>query len=301
MTYAPQTIRDLAALWVAEGGVNLGIVGDTRHQATGTSYHLGEDQLSESAYSRVTTRDRNGLSNAASAIDLGRLNGSLLELQKFSSWLVDQARANAPGTEDMREIIYSPDGATVWRWDRERGYSSAPMKSTYVNGRWTQGDTTHRTHTHISWYRDAERLDHTTAFRPYFQEEDMPLIDFTLPQTEVAGEITVKEGGASVVTADGGDRPTLKAGMVRPALGGMPGTDDQLTLAIRGDLPHYLVFIGTKEIGFVLASQVEFKPYGSDTASEDALLAAKREGYDLARAGYKMAHPAPTVTWPPRP
>jgi hypothetical protein len=129
-------------------------------------------------------------------------------------------------------------------------------------------------------------------------QEDDVLIDFTLPKTEIAGEVTVKEGGASVVTIDGGDRPTLPAGLVRPALGGEPGSDDQLTLAIRGDLPHYQVYVGN-EIGFVLASDVEFEPYAA--TGEDAVLAAKREGYDLARAGFGITHPAPTVTWPPRP
>lgn len=294
MTYAPATLRTLAELWVANGGVNLGIVGDTRHVATGTSYHLGKDKLSATAYSRQTARDRAGLSDAASAIDLGKLSGSFVELQKLSRWLVSQAQADAPGTDDIREIIYSPDGKTVWRWDRERGHDSDPMKSVYLDGRWTQGDQTHLTHTHISWYRDAEQRDHTVPFRPYFEEGDVPLIDFTLAKNELGGTFKVKEGGASVVTIDGGDRPTLPAGMVRPTVG-------PVFLGIRGELKHYVVFIGTTEIGFVSENQVDFTPYGVAGADADALLAARREGYDLARAGFGITHPAPTVTWPPRP
>jgi hypothetical protein len=100
-----------------------------------------------------------------------------------------------------------------------------------------------------------------TALTGAAQEDDVPLIDFTLPKNEVAGAIKVKEGGASVVTIDGGDRPQLTAGMVRPAIGGAPGSDDQLRLGIRGALPHYLVFIGTDEIGFVAGPDVEFEPY----------------------------------------
>jgi len=45
MTYAPMTLLELAAYWKRQGGVNLGIVGDTEHQAKGVSYHLGKDQL----------------------------------------------------------------------------------------------------------------------------------------------------------------------------------------------------------------------------------------------------------------
>ena len=83
--------------------------------------------------------------------------------------------------------------------------------------------------------------------------DDVALIDFTLAANEVGGTIKVKDGGASVVTIDGGDRPSLAAGLVRPVLG-------TATLAIRGTKPHYLLFVGTKELGFVLAEQVVFTP-----------------------------------------
>lgn len=93
--------------------------------------------------------------------------------------------------------------------------------------------------------------------------EDMPLIDFTLAKDEQGGTITVKPGGASVVTIDGGDRPTLTAGMVRPAMG-------PVFLGIRGDLPHYLVFVGTTEIGFVPETQVDFTPAPATGGSSGA-------------------------------
>lgn len=184
MTFAPPTLRDLAAYWVARGGVNLGIVGDTRHVSRGVSYHLGRDDLRTDAYSRQTPRDRIGLSLAASAIDLGRLRGSLVELQDFSRWLVLSARAEGPGTRDMREIIYSPDGDAVLRWDRERGFSSAPRTG--------EADSTHRTHTHISYYRDSETHDKIIAFRGYWEQDDMaqlPISD-TTPATVTIGRGT---------------------------------------------------------------------------------------------------------------
>lgn len=87
-------------------------------------------------------------------------------------------------------------------------------------------------------------------------EDVVPLIDFTLAQEEKAGIIRVKDGGATVVTIDGGERPKLPAGLVRPALG-------PATLKIRGDLPHYVMFVGTKEIGFVSENEVEFTPVGA--------------------------------------
>ena len=171
MTFAPPTLRDLAAYWVARGGVNLGIVGDTAHATTGVSYHLGRDQLDPTAYSRRTPRDAAGLSLAASAIDLGRLDGSYDRLRAFSRWLVSRARDNAPGTSDMREIIYTPDGRTVLRWDRERGANSAPRTG--------EASDSHLFHTHISWYRDAEGRDHRTAFVPYWSEDDMAQLSIT--------------------------------------------------------------------------------------------------------------------------
>ena len=162
MTYAPKSITDVMKVWTTNGGVNLGIVGDTAHAATGTSYHLGKDQLSAGAYSAVLARDRAGLSNAASAMDLGRLDGTLANLQKFSKWLVARTRAGAAETRDIREIIYSPDGVAIKRWDNN-------AKVLYTGGDGTgQGDNSHRTHTHISFFRDSEYRDKTGLFLPYF-------------------------------------------------------------------------------------------------------------------------------------
>lgn len=159
MTFAPASLLALRSFLHPLTGlsaVSLGIVGDTAHAAKGTSYHLGADDLSATAYSRQTARDVAGLSNAASAIDIG----TFPRLRAMSMWLVVQARQNAPGTSDMREIIYSPDGVNVLRWDRERGYASVPKTG--------EADDSHRSHTHISWYRDAEKRDHVVAFRPFF-------------------------------------------------------------------------------------------------------------------------------------
>ncbi|HSV93276.1 MAG TPA: hypothetical protein VLH81_09370 [Desulfobacterales bacterium] len=177
MTANPRTLRDLGAYWASQGGLNLGVVGSLRTHCRG--YHLGRDRiygpvacrpggvarpgLGDADYSVRTARDRAGLSNAASAIDLGRLDGSLEQLRAFSRWLVGRCRANRPGTSDIREVIYSPDGRSVLRWDRERGPSSAPRSG--------EADDSHLTHTHISFYRDSEGRDKRPLLAPYFRRK----------------------------------------------------------------------------------------------------------------------------------
>lgn len=163
MTFAPATI--LAARAYLKGrdsdlsDPELGIVGGPSHVATGTSYHLGADQLkpSRNPYSARAFRDRNGLSNAASALDI---DDDLNELRALSVWLVEECRRGASDTLDVREIIYSPNGFNVLRWDRERGQGSAPFPD---------NDLSHRTHTHISWYRDSEFRDKVGMFRRFFE------------------------------------------------------------------------------------------------------------------------------------
>jgi len=168
MTFAPPAL--LAARAYLKGqdadldSSELGINGGPSHVATGTSYHLGLDQLkmSKNPYSARTPRDRAGLSNAASALDI---DDDLDELRELSVWLVEQCRANAPDTRDIREVIFSPDGARVLQWDRERGVSSLPQP---------HSDLSHREHTHVSWYRDSESRDKTAVFKRFFEGESMP-------------------------------------------------------------------------------------------------------------------------------
>lgn len=168
MTFAPPTLVALGAYLVAHDAVNLGIVGDASHVATGTSYHLGKDRLVAGAYSAVQARDVAGLSNAASAIDVGRINGTLTGLQAFSRWLVSSCRAawgdvHDP-THDIREVIFSPDGDTVYRWESlDNQVRTGPG----------QGDLSHLTHTHISYYRDSEFRSKIPGIAPYFEGDDV--------------------------------------------------------------------------------------------------------------------------------
>ncbi len=160
MTFAPPTLVALGKYLVSQGCVNLGIVGDTAHQTTGTSYHLGKSALKPDAYSRQTARDKAGLSEAASAIDIGKVAGALVGLQKLSNWLARECANRAIDTLDIREVIWSPDGSKVLRWDRE----GIPP---------TTGSDSHLTHSHVSFYRDSEFRDHTQVFRRYFEEAEV--------------------------------------------------------------------------------------------------------------------------------
>lgn len=168
MTYAPATLvaarKRLLALDMHPGtGAypadldpdEIGIVGDTSHVQGGTSYHLGKDDLDLAAdpYSARTARDKAGLTDAASAMDIGEFRvttpkGTFTQ-RDFAIWLVKECQANAPDTSDIREVIYSPDGKVVLRYDRERGYTSAPRTG--------EADSSHITHDHASLYRDAEK------------------------------------------------------------------------------------------------------------------------------------------------
>jgi hypothetical protein len=135
----------------------VGIVGDANHRG---GYHCGSNRVVPNDYSVVeSSRDRAGLTLHASALDVGtfsvRSGGKTHTLRTFSTWLVAQCAANAADTRDIREVIYSPDGRTVRRWDRL--------------GRRTGGDSSHLWHTHISFFRDSTKAgrDQTPLFRRY--------------------------------------------------------------------------------------------------------------------------------------
>lgn len=184
MTYAPETLLAARTLLIKNVpgliGAEVGIVGDGPHAATGNSYHLGSNQLSSGSYSIVESpRDRSGLTDAAAALDIGEFQfergGKTHNLRTFNVWLVGECKAGAADTKDIREVIYSTDGSTVKRWDRL--------------GRRTTGDSSHRWHTHISYFRDSEKRDKTGLFLRY------------LAETGLSGES--EEGGTDMLVKQG--------------------------------------------------------------------------------------------------
>lgn len=154
MTYAPDSIKAAQRLVRDRTGlpwVSLGIIGDDDHDG---GYHCGKDRVDADDYSvDESPRDRRGLTNAASALDVGDFDTGDANLIDMSLWIVAECEAGAPDTRDIREIIYY-DGGQVRRYDRE--------------GERDSGDDSHETHTHFAWYRDSEHRDKTAIFRRYF-------------------------------------------------------------------------------------------------------------------------------------
>jgi Glycosyl hydrolases family 25 len=174
MSTAPATLLSARKLWLTTfpkmDPLSMGIVGDDSHAKTGTSYHLGRDALKADAYSIVeSARDKNGLTNNASALDVGYFTSGSNTLRTFSVWLVAQCAAGTPGTADIREVIYSPDGKVVKRWDRLKKRSTGPIS--------------HLIHTHISYFRDSADRDKTALFIRYFRAIGL-LEDTTMPDVQ---------------------------------------------------------------------------------------------------------------------
>jgi hypothetical protein len=227
VTYAPADLLAVRAYLMAQTGLPanaLGIPGDPDHAESG-GYHEGNDDLARvgrlnTDYSkRESARDRPG-TNAASAIDVGDFNRGGKTLRGLSVWLAGRCQAGDPRTADIREIIYSPDGRTVRRWDR------LGIRST--------GDNSHLFHTHLSFFRDSEgRRDEAflSLLREYFegaptyasstQEDPMDLL---VKAGDLAtGQLWLATGGTRypITTAVGERRQALhRAGVLPLANGG---------------------------------------------------------------------------------
>lgn len=162
-SYAPPAILEVREYLKPITGLDnfgLGIV----NSETDASYHHGWSQRDSDGtdYSwQESSRDWSHKTNAARALDIGMFP----QLRAFSVWLVAQCEANRrnPAVNvdcaDIREIVYSPDGIVVKRWDRL--------------GKRTTGSLSHRTHTHVSWFADAEHKSKIGPFKRFFEGDNM--------------------------------------------------------------------------------------------------------------------------------
>jgi hypothetical protein len=183
-TYAPVRLLEVRHFMKPITGLTdaeLGITPDPAHDG---GYHCGwddrrivDDALDDYAWEE-SPRDWNHKTNAARAFDLGMF----ARLREFSIWLVAQCEANRrdPNVNkycaDIREVIYSPDGRIVLRWDRL--------------SRRTSGDSSHLKHTHISYFADAEDRDKTGPYRRFFgMEQRDPLVVTTNAAGRTIGDV----------------------------------------------------------------------------------------------------------------
>lgn len=186
MTFAPENLKAVRSLFLTHldfhpgsngypsdlDPIEAGIVGNAEHRG---GYHCGRDRLEpDDDYSVVeSNRDRGGLSYAASAVDWGWwqtvVHGKTHNLRTYSLWLVEQCNKGTSDSQHIREVIYSPDGKVVKRWDRLRKRSS--------------GDSSHLYHTHESHFRDTEKHDKLPLYRRYLEE--IGLIDVALDQKDI--------------------------------------------------------------------------------------------------------------------
>lgn len=153
MTFAP---ADLLAVRNYLHGVtglslnSLGIVGDSAHRASG-GYHEGRDDLAAVGrlgrdYSVRQSRDKAGLTNAASALDIGEfavaINGRTVTHRTLAAGIVAAMKRGDPWAACVRQVIWSPDGVNVTQFDSI--------------GEQHGGNASHRSHDHISFWRDTE-------------------------------------------------------------------------------------------------------------------------------------------------
>lgn len=164
MTTSPENLLHVRYLFQRKTGLPAISLGIQHYRPQGGGYHEGNDLLAQggrkdSDYSkRESSRDRPG-SNEASAIDIGDFrvklgNGRVvteIDLHRFveRNW-------NAPDAQWMREYIYSLDKKKVLRLDRHNKRKS--------------GDNSHRTHSHVSKYREVKDNSPLRFFTRFWNE-----------------------------------------------------------------------------------------------------------------------------------
>jgi hypothetical protein len=219
VTYSPADLVACQHYLHAQTGQPWDALGIIHGTPQGGGYHEGNDLLAEagrldSDYSkRESSRDRPG-TDAGSAFDLG---DGFPRFREITLGLVRACEHGDPRTRDIREVIYTPDGSTVRRWDRLGIRSS--------------GDDSHLTHTHISFHRDSEgrrdRADNLLGLlQELFEGVDMNLSD------PVPGTATAAHPGDRLVSDVLGDAARLRAVLYgeAPPKAGTP-------LAVLLDLP----------------------------------------------------------------
>jgi hypothetical protein len=188
-TFSPADLRTVQRMICAHTGLNpnaVGMIGNAAHKG---GYHRGRDDLREfgvlnSDYSVETARDKRGLSNAASALDIGyrwpktdwRHDNNAAWL-RFNAFCLADIRSHHPAWTVCRAMNFSPDGVKKKRIDPFR--SMDIIKST---------DTVD-VHTHFEFWRDTEG-QRAGAFKDRLEQLIIAAITNTTPQE---GDMTPDE------------------------------------------------------------------------------------------------------------
>jgi hypothetical protein len=164
MSFSPKPIHALVA-YLDSVGARYSVARDCR---TGSceGYHLGRDQIfgpngrGSSDYSIQHARDKAGLSDARSAVDVQL---SRTRMPKLAAHLVAEAKAGrAP---DIAEVVGLHTDGRVYDWRRRTGWRRIGPRA--------KGDQ-HEGHVHVSYYRDSENRDKVPPFQRYFEPDKPP-------------------------------------------------------------------------------------------------------------------------------
>lgn len=163
MSSAPIDLRRARAYICEATGLSaaaVGIVGDAGHT---WGYHLGRDRIYTIPPGRGDrdpsvrhARDRDGLTDDASALDIG-WHGRLPELGRYLLGIVQSG--DLAGRDICELIAERADGTHLWSWSRSGGLSGTP----HVDIRYH--------HLHVSYRRDSRERDKVELYRDFYEPE----------------------------------------------------------------------------------------------------------------------------------
>lgn len=161
MSFAPDTLKALRRYLVEKTGKpteNFGIRGSVGAKRV-AGYHLGEVDIygpggqGDADYSVRRRRDRAGLTDAASAMDVKL---PVAQLQTMRQHLVRMARLGQ--ARDLVEVIGPGADGRAYDWRKPDWQRIGPRP---------KGDS-HEWHVHISYHRDSEYRDKVALFVPLY-------------------------------------------------------------------------------------------------------------------------------------
>lgn len=202
MTNAPADLLSLRSGVRSRTGLSAddtGIIGDDHHEC---GYHIGLTALlnrgcyhpgrsagdEREDYSVRLDRDRHGLTESASAFDLGSAwsssAGGRAAWLRFNQVFLSELRAGNAELAAIRAVNISTDGSTKHRYDRQSGFAVQSTADSVLQ------------HTHTEFYRDTEG----TQVRARAIAEILRLVDFAIHGGVV---VTGSGGGPGELDVDG--------------------------------------------------------------------------------------------------